>query len=396
MGSLQVLVVDDKPAERALAVTALAALGIDRVLEAGDGAGALDLIAMGAGPLDLVICDPQLGGMDGIDFLKHVADGRLAESVVLASSLADDVVQSVETMALQRGMRVLGRVDKPVRRDALAPLLDAHLSGLPRTTFTAPAVADQMPIAEIRRGLADGELRAWYQPKVAAQTGRLVGVEALARWHHPTKGVISPARFIDAMESHGLIADLSETMMAQSVALARRFVDMGRPISVAFNASASWLRDTTIPRRLRELTSRIGVAPELVTLEVTETAVAQDLADVLETLSRLRILGFSLSIDDFGTGYSSLQQLWRLPFTELKIDRSFVRKVDRMRRSRTIVRSMIGLAQDLGMKTVAEGVETDAEHALLAELGCDIEQGYRFSRPLKEQDLVTWSEAAGR
>ena len=245
-------------------------------------------------------------------------------------------------------------------------------------------------LGELREGVTNGQLRVFYQPKCDAATGALLGVEALVRWQHPTRGLVFPDDFIPIAENTGLIGALTLEVLDQSLRFARRLRDAGTPLGVAVNISVRCLTDLELPRQVAGLLGRWGVPPESLTLEVTETTIMVDPTRTMTVLGLLRDLGVSLSIDDFGTGYSSLAYLKRLEAHELKIDRSFVFTMTSNSNDAVIVRSTIELGHNLGLRMVAEGVEDAETWDMLKALGCDVIQGYHLSRPLPESDLLAW------
>jgi EAL domain-containing protein (putative c-di-GMP-specific phosphodiesterase class I) len=253
----------------------------------------------------------------------------------------------------------------------------------------SPASADSDLALELQLAIERHELSLAYQPKVEIRTGRLAGVEALARWHHPRLGSVEPALFIGLAERYGSIDALTEWVLRTGLAQWRSWSEQGVKADIAFNISALSLRDIYFPDYLHRLCQTEGVPPAAVTIEVTEGA-TQHLVRLLDTLTRFRLKGIHVSLDDFGTGYSSLLQLRQLPYSELKIDRCFVRDVATSRESRLIVEAMIGLARGFGLTATAEGVEDEATLALLAELGCDNAQGFLIAEPMEGWQLAPW------
>ena len=247
-------------------------------------------------------------------------------------------------------------------------------------------------LGELRRALERDELRLHYQPKISARTGELVGVEALVRWQHPTRGLIYPDAFIPVAEHTGLIGALTLTVLKLALTTARRWADAGNPLPVAVNLSARNLLDEQLPDQISDLLTAHRVPAELLHLEVTESAIILDPARARRILNRLSTLGLRISIDDFGAGYTSLAQLRDLPVDELKIDRSFVMTMLEDPANAVIVRSVIELGHNLSLAIVAEGVETAAALAALAALNCDIAQGYFISRPLAPDVFDTWRQ----
>jgi diguanylate cyclase (GGDEF)-like protein len=245
-------------------------------------------------------------------------------------------------------------------------------------------------LGDLREGVSDGQLRVHYQPKCDAATGALVGLEALVRWAHPTRGLVFPDDFIPVAENTGLIRALTIEVLDQSLCFARKLRDAGTPLGVAVNISVRCLTDLELPQQIAGLLGIWGMPPESLTLEVTESSIMVDPARTMTVLSLLRDLGVSLSIDDFGTGYSSLSYLKRLEANELKIDKSFVFAMTSNSNDAVIVRSTIELGHNLGLRLVAEGVEDAETWTMLKALGCDVIQGYHLSRPLPQDQVESW------
>lgn len=248
--------------------------------------------------------------------------------------------------------------------------------------------------AELGLALEEGRLELVYQPKLDLDSGELAGAEALARWRHPRLGTIAPAQFIPAAEAHGLIDAFTEWLLRTAFHQWCAWRDQGLVTCLALNLSALSLRDLDFPDRLDLLCRSEGVPSDHVLLEITESA-TQQTERLLDTLTRFRIKGFGLSLDDFGTGYSSLLQLRQLPYSELKIDRCFVRDAAAARESRLIVEAIVHLAHGLGLAATAEGVEDEATLALLRRLGCDRAQGYFIAAPMAGVELVPWWHSRG-
>ena len=257
-----------------------------------------------------------------------------------------------------------------------------------------PAADRLRLLDELRVGIASDQLRVHYQPRVDLRTGGLDGVEALVRWEHPTRGLLAPAAFIEAAEQSGLIRELGARVLDQAVRDAATWDALApsgqRPLNMAVNLSTRQLADPHLVRRVATALDRHALAPDRLTLELTETALMRDPDGAHATLTALKQLGVELSIDDFGTGYSSLTYLQRFPIDELKVDRSFVGGLHERADSRTIVASCVHLAHGLGLRAVGEGVETGDQHGALRELGCDLAQGYLYSRPVPFAELLQW------
>ena len=249
-------------------------------------------------------------------------------------------------------------------------------------------------LGELRRALERGELILHYQPQLDISTGDVIGVEALIRWEHPGRGLVMPDEFIPLAEHTGLIGPLTHHVLGVALSQARVWSDAGRPLRVSVNLSVRNLLDEDLPGEVAALLDEHGVAPELLNLEVTESAIMTEPARALQLLEELSALGVGISIDDFGAGYTSLGQLKNLPINELKIDRSFVMTTTEDPSNALIVRSVVDLGHNLGFRLVAEGVESEQTLAALAVLGCDVAQGYYVSRPITVAAFDAW--CAGR
>ena len=243
---------------------------------------------------------------------------------------------------------------------------------------------------DLRRALDNDELEVYFQPKVTLTDRRLVGVECLARWEHPAHGAVSPEDFVAVAEHTGQLGRLTEAVLKEGLRRCREWADADRPLSVAVNLSPRSLVDPGFPNRVEALLSEYGVAPGQVTFEIKEDGVIGPTDRPLPTLRRLRELGVRLSVDDFGTGYSSLSYLRRLPVHEVKIDRSFVQGMTTDAGDLAIVRAVVALSLQFGLTVVAEGVESELTLDLLKEMGCEIGQGFLFSRPLPYERLEAW------
>jgi diguanylate cyclase (GGDEF)-like protein len=245
-------------------------------------------------------------------------------------------------------------------------------------------------VGELRRAIAEGELVVHYQPRVELASGDVRSVEALVRWDHPERGLLSPGEFLPLAEHTGLIRPLTRYVLDAALADCAGWVAEGLRPGVSMNLSARDLLDADLPVEVEALLARHGVDPTLIEMEITENTILTDPERARMVLERLRDLGVRLSIDDFGTGFSSLGQLRRLPVDVLKIDKSFVFNMDNDENDDVIVRSTIELGHNLGLRVVAEGVETQETWNRLAQLGCDTAQGFFISRPLPRQVLVEW------
>jgi EAL domain-containing protein (putative c-di-GMP-specific phosphodiesterase class I) len=244
---------------------------------------------------------------------------------------------------------------------------------------------------ELRQALRDGQLRLHYQPMVDAHSGALVGAEALVRWEHPVRGLILPREFIDVAEQTGLVVELGAWALGEAAQQLVRWTNEGLSLWVAVNVSARQLRGGVLARQYREAVTLSGCDAQRLEIELTEHTLIENVEENLRILTELRDLGARIAIDDFGTGLSSLAYLKRLPIDKIKIDRSFVSDLPSDRSDSAIIAAAASMARVLGLRVVAEGVETAAQLQAVCALGCDLAQGYLFSKPMDAALFAAWA-----
>jgi diguanylate cyclase (GGDEF)-like protein len=260
-----------------------------------------------------------------------------------------------------------------------------------------PMSRDQLSLlGELRRAVDQNELRLYFQPKIELRSRLICGAEVLIRWQHPTRGLLSPDAFIPFAEQTGFIRRLTRWLLDRAIAQGAAWFNSGQPLSLAVNISAEDVGDALLDSRVAALITQHQLPPSLLTLELTESGFIQDPARALRVLDGLAALGVFLSIDDFGTGYSSLSQLARMPVDEVKIDRSFINGLEANSEFAAVVRSAIEMGHNLGLKVVAEGIETEIAAQLLREFGCDIAQGYLYGRPMPLEEFERWMRGKAR
>ena len=327
----------------------------------------------------VVVLDLQMPGADGIELLRYLADHGSKAHVLLASGMDQRVLATAQQVGRSQGLNMLGALQKPILLNDLEAMLRRGLSG------ESPINAQ-----ELKRALDQNQVQVFYQPKASRVSPRcwiIEGVEALARWNHPVHGFIAPARFIPLAEQNGLIRVLTEQVLRTSLAQCRAWDEAGLQLSVAVNLSPQLLNDLSFPDQVSRLAAEARADARRVVFEVTESAAMFDPGTTMDVLTRMRVKNFGLSIDDFGTGYSSLKQLYLMPFSELKIDTSFVRDVFAHEDARTMVDTMVLLAHKLRLTACAEGVETQEVLDFLDGVGCDRAQGYFIGRPMPGVEL---------
>lgn len=385
---LRVLVLEDHSFQRALAVRMLRQLGCREVFEAADGAEALALLRE-AGPVDIALCDLRMDGVDGLEFLQAVGASRQVGSVILCSELSGDLRRSVRQIVSLLGLEFLGDLGKPLCLEALRSLLKKPVPA----PATGPVPRPALEVAredEIWHALQAGQLQPYYQPKFDLRTGQVRGVEVLARWAHPSRGVLPPPAFMPLLERCKLMDALLFGQMELALELHCQMRRHGHALNMAFNLQAAQLVDDALAPRIRALLARYGVSGASLTFELTESGLLQAPQTSIKNLVRLRMMGCGLAIDDFGAGFSSLQRLCALPFTEIKLDAEFVRGLGHEPRCQVAISSTLALGKALGMSVVVEGIETQEQRQHLLRLDCATGQGYLCARPMNGGQLLHW------
>ena len=347
---------------------------------------AIELLEHGHRQIGLVICDLQMPGIDGVEVVRHLVRIGYRGGLVLISGEDHRTLQAAERLARSHKLRVLGALCKPLASAQLEAILQ---QSIPDHEDTAAEERTYAPV-EIEAAIQRRELVNYYQPKVDIGTGKVTGMEALVRWRHPTDGLIMPYRFVPVAERYDLMEGLTGAVLANAVAHGARWNRGGLDLTVAVNIAMSNLRALDFPDMLTACAAVEGMPLEKLTLEVTEGQIMTEPRSQLDVLTRLRLKQVTLSIDDFGMGYSCMAQLRDLPFDELKIDRSFVHGASADPSLRAILDASLGLARQLGLRSVAEGIENLADWDCVRSAGCDLAQGYFVSRPMPACDVEAW------
>lgn len=386
-----IMVVDDSPAQRSHAVQLCRQLGVRVIYEACHGAEALQQLAMLRLPPDVMLVDLQMPVMDGVELITQLHEQGFKIPMLVVSSQQQTILNAVHELSSTLGLPILGTLAKPLQPEQLECALQ-HYSQCLKGPAIAPAMRVDWPLdAGMLCSAIDADaLDVHYQPKVDIRTGLVRGMEVLARWQHPCFGRIAPDQFIALAEKNGLIFDLTMRVLHKAIAQAAAWQQVGFTPKLALNLSPLLLDSPEIVSAITHLVELHGIAPTQIVLEITESAGVEHLGKAIALLTRLRLKGFGLSLDDYGTGFSSMQQLARLPFTELKIDRSFVHGAHQRRNLGVILASALEMAKRLDLVSVAEGIETLEDWRLLQRYGCAVGQGYLIAKPMPASDVAAW------
>ena len=384
--NLHVVVLEDDRIDMEIVCTSLRKFGITHISTCTDGNQALAVVR--TYEPDIIICDLNMPGMDGISFLRFAAEHNFSGGVVILSSVDRSVMKAAENLVKAYGLHLLASLRKPLNEnemlEALAKQAPSHIE---HHRMSKVAV---LSLQELQKGFADDCVEVFYQPKISIATKRVIGAECLARWRHPVRGLLGPAAFISVLETHGLIDVMTKVILEKSAAQLRKWYNQGHQLKLAVNVSMDNLNQLNLPEEFEAIVQAVGVRPSQFILELTETRLMENLTVSLEILTRLRLKGFGLSIDDFGTGFSTMENLKQLPFTELKIDRAFVNGAVQDEAARAILSSSIQLGKIFHLNLVAEGVETQQDWDLIAESGCDEVQGYFVAQPMPPDQFIEW------
>lgn len=335
----------------------------------------------------VIAVDLSMPQIDGVEVFRFLAKTNCQAGILIVSGFDRRVVEAASRLGKELGLKIVGTISKPLA-------LEDFRSILSRSIETQHILVDddrfEITAASFKEAVSGGELTLAFQPKIELITGRLTGVEALARWQHPKFGEIAPSLFVPRAEQLRIIDWFTEWVIDTALGQWARWRKLGIILDIAINISPLSLDRLDLPDLLSARCKAFGVPARYVVVELTE-GTTQSAVRLLDAVSRFRLKGMKISLDDYGTGYSSLAQLQQLPFTEIKIDRRFVENCDALPESRAILKSTIDLGHELGLAVTAEGVETQSVLDLLVELGCDQAQGYFIARPMPGADLPMWA-----
>lgn len=337
--------------------------------------------------LDLIMPD-----MDGIEVMRKLSSIDNTLPLILMSGYDSGILHSAEQLAKAHSLDIIASLTKPIQMGKLHEIILDYSKNKDINVSALNTDDIEITVSDLEDAIIKKQLVLHYQPQVDIKSGSLCGVEALVRWQHPIYGLIYPDAFVPLAEKNGLIGDLTAQVIKLAVEQAIFWKSMKLMLQVSVNISAENITTLSLPEQLSNMLDSHKLDSSMLTLEITESALMGELVTSLDILTRLRMKGIELSIDDFGTGFSSLSQLYRVPFTELKVDRGFVMCMSQDDEARGIVKTCIMLGHELNMHVVAEGVEDAETLRLLKSMGCDIAQGYHIAKPMPADELIEWNK----
>lgn len=335
----------------------------------------------------LIFLDLNMGGRDGVEILRDLSDRNCDATIILMSGMDDRIVSSSRHMGESLGLMMGEPMQKPVALEKIRATLRNALVARPAHLVKSPQMID---VEEFQSAIDHGDIIPYYQPQLRLTDQRIVGFEVLARWIHPEYGEVPPGEFIGLAEAIDAISELTYSLMRRALFECASLHDVQEDFGISFNLSSRLLNDLELPERIVELARETGFPVNRITLEMTEGGRIEYLPRGMEVLSRLRLKGIQLSSDDMGKGYATMEKLFRLPFSELKIDREFVAAAAHSSAARAIVESTINLGTRMNLRVVAAGVERPELLPQLAQMGCSVVQGYCIAEPMPVAECAGW------
>ena len=328
---------------------------------------------------DVIVLDLQMPEMDGIQMLRALGDRNIQAPIILVTGVDARTIASAEQYGRRRGLRILSTLQKPFLPEDLM-----------QTLFAAKALTQPLRPADLAAAIKTGELVVHFQPVLRrfADGWDIDGVEALLRWEHPERGILTPESFLDLGDDRELSRRMTDFVIDQGLEQARGWFAAKLQLGLRINLSAALLTDVDFPDRLGTALSQYDIPGDSLTIEVNETSMLDEHPETFDILTRLRLKGVRLAIDDFGIGYSSLTQLFRMPFSEMKIDKSLIASAVESAEGRVAVEALIDLAHKLGLEVCAEGVENAESLEFLSDAHCDAAQGYLVSPPIRARQIA--------
>lgn len=387
LSNLRFLIAEDHPLQRRVLAQLLTGLGATTVHQAEDGAKALEILRDPSRPIDIIVSDVSMPGMDGLELVRHMAAGASPTALIITSALRPDVLASVANTAVAYGVRLLGVVGKPVSAVKLVPLVKLFREMQARIDPTGAS------LAELAQALSRDEFEARYEPWADMETAQVVGFHARPFWRHPTQGLLAPDAFVPSAESYGLLDSVMWLTLQQASHHWQGWSQQGRKPKLWLSLCPTSLLAPDIAKRIVKLVRSAGIDPGRVVLGVTEAAVDGERAQTMETMARLRVAGFKLGVEDFGSGPMWSEKLAPLSFTDLKISAELVRGARSARSAEAGLVVALDAAQQLKLPATAEGVDGLDQWNLLQNWGCRFAQGPFVGPSLHADEVVPWLAA---
>lgn len=336
---------------------------------------------------NVIFMDLQMPKIDGVELLRKLAEQHSRAAIIIISGMDKSVLETAEELGKSLGLNMAGFLIKPIDIDKIQEILEQHFE--PASIQAHKAI--QVTKEELAQAIERKELLVYYQPQVNLKLGKVIGFEALVRWQHPDHGLLFPDVFIPLAEQNkDLIRSLTYSVLNNVLQNKILKDELTSDLNVSVNLSAMMLSDLDLPDRVEKMFAKHDIDAGRLILEVTESGAMEEPSLTMDILTRLRLKNFKLSLDDFGTGFSSMVQLYRLPFTEIKVDKSFVMAAMTSKEAAAITRITVDLGHSLGLEVVAEGIEDKQTYDWLKSIGCDIGQGYYISRPVSAEHFIIW------
>lgn len=375
----QILLVDDDPLLLMVLSGYFANKGIPKILTASDPLQAIDILAQHGENISLVISDIQMPNMDGLEFLRHLASIRYAGEVALVSSVKNDLLEHSAQLAKMHKLNLIGHVNKPVSKEKLDAVFHDRVS---KEKISNPGSSVSISKSDLIDAIENGDIFPNYQPKYNLALNKITSSEALIRWQQRDGQFVSPELFIPLAIESGIIEELTFCLFKSVLSDMKLFTMLNPEAKVAVNLEPVMVANTDLPNKIIGMVNEAGLSSDNIAFEVTERSIMNLDPATLEVLSRLRISGYDIAIDDFGTGSSNIQTLRDFPYSELKIDRAFIKDILHNKFSQETVRASVNFARELGLSVVAEGVENAETLQFVKDQGVDCVQGYYLAKPM--------------
>ncbi|WP_282875955.1 EAL domain-containing response regulator [Pseudomonas peli] len=389
MENFSILILEDHPLTLRMLALNLQGIGYTNVVTCQSGEHALKLLES-QGHFDILICDIQMPGIDGLAFLRSALDVGRIDGLILSSEVPSDLRLATQQLARLIGYQVLGDLHKPVDQKKLASLLKRFTPSNEKALKKHNQKNNSGPTAEeLLQGILNDEFIPYYKPKVDLKTNELIGLEVSIRWHHPKLGLLLPASFLKVAEELGYIKDISKSIMTQAFSFFKKN-RLFYKAHLVIKLSTCQLASPNLIFELKEMLNNEQLPAHSLVIEFTETGVLEAPIAISENFMRLRLLGCGLCIGNFGSGFSSLQRICEMPCTELKLDPSFVQSITFNSRSLAAVDSLLRFAGNLGLSVIADHIDRLSQLRLLQSLRCPAGQGYLFAPPMQGNEFNKW------